>query len=228
MIRVEAGTEFTIRSQKRGSHGSLTHVPPAQERSWRDDGAPRTSGEKIEPGTEWDYEFTAAVPGNHMCHCHVNTALHTDMGMYGVLRVDPSEGSSRGHGRQPDREYFYTFREWDSRVSDFHTRLLPEKYTASGGGTDVDSDGGGHGNHTISGDGTLDPSDRDPDLFSFNGRAAPTTFFEENGYPVIVEEGNLVRLHFADTGFESHSMHTLTPVRPHRTAGGVSRRRPEH
>ncbi|MHC3437931.1 multicopper oxidase domain-containing protein [Natrialbaceae archaeon A-gly3] len=83
-------------------------------------------------------------------------------------------------GYEPaDREYFFTLRDWDT---DLHT-------------------------HTAGGDADYDPVDRSPDAYTLNGRSAPTTFHPELGTPLIVSEGETVRLHIANNGYESHPFH---------------------
>ena len=44
---------------------------------------------EVEPGATRTYEFVAGPPGTHMYHCHVNSPQHIDMGMVGVLIVEP-------------------------------------------------------------------------------------------------------------------------------------------
>ena len=73
-----------------------------------------------------------------------------------------------------------TIKDWDTRLS------------ASAAGGDV----------------SFSHRDRNPDVFTVNGRAAPYTLHPEQGSPMVVEEGDRVRVHLANNGYESHSMHT--------------------
>jgi FtsP/CotA-like multicopper oxidase with cupredoxin domain len=139
-----------------------------------DDGVPTTTGQQVAPGEEHTYEIEANQPGTHLYHCHYQTQNHLDMGMYGILRVDPE-------GYEPaDKEVFRTIKDWDSRLS------------ASMAGGDVD----------------FSHRDRNPDVFTVDGRCAPYTFHPEQGSPLIVQEGDSVRIHYVNAGYESHAMHT--------------------
>lgn len=223
VLRVEEGTEFDVTLENLDSSGhSHTFHLHALSRAWKDDGAPHTTGIKVDNGEARTYRYTADVTGTHFYHCHVNTPLHIDMGMYGMLRVDP-KGSRTGRSDRPsgratddssvassagatdykglDREYFMSFREWDTRVSDFHAGMLADM--------NMDMEDGDHGGHGDHGDG-YKLSTRDPDAFTINGKSAPTTFDEEDGSLVFVEEGDAVRVHWMNAGFVDHTMHTHT------------------
>ncbi|WP_247730576.1 multicopper oxidase domain-containing protein [Halovivax limisalsi] len=81
----------------------------------------------------------------------------------------------------PDREYFLTLREWDS---DLHHR--------EAGADDV----------------SYDTAERDPTLYTINGRSAPTTYHPEQGTPLIASAGERVRVHVVNAGYENHGFHT--------------------
>jgi FtsP/CotA-like multicopper oxidase with cupredoxin domain len=80
-------------------------------KTWENDGVPTTTGIQVGPGEKHTYTIPANVPGTHLYHCHYQTPRHMDMGMYGILRVDPE-------GYEPaDKEYFVTVKEWDTSLS---------------------------------------------------------------------------------------------------------------
>ncbi len=78
-----------------------------------------------------------------------------------------------------DREYFMTVKDWDSRLS----RMAAGQ------------------------DATYDPQNRKPDVFTVNGKSAPRTLHPEDGSPIIVSEGDRVRVHFVNGGYMSHPLH---------------------
>jgi FtsP/CotA-like multicopper oxidase with cupredoxin domain len=84
-------------------------------------------------------------------------------------------------GYEPaDREYFMTVKDWDSRV--------PRKWAGEA-------------------DFTYNSASRNPDVFTVNGKSAPRTLHPEEGSPIIVDEGDSVRIHLVNGGYMSHPMH---------------------
>ncbi|WP_324757302.1 multicopper oxidase domain-containing protein [Haloarcula sp. GH36] len=83
-------------------------------------------------------------------------------------------------GYEPaDKEYFMTLKEWDSRL-----------------------------NRQMAGmDATYDVRNRRPDTFTINGKSAPRTLHPEDGSPIIVEQGDTVRIHMCNNGYMDHPMH---------------------
>ncbi|USZ72644.1 multicopper oxidase domain-containing protein [Natronosalvus halobius] len=84
-------------------------------------------------------------------------------------------------GYEPaDKEYFMTVKDWDSRV--------PRQMN----GEDIE----------------YSPRQRNPDVFTINGKSLPRTLHPEDGSPMIVDSGDTVRLHFVNAGYMSHPLHT--------------------
>jgi FtsP/CotA-like multicopper oxidase with cupredoxin domain len=57
------------------------------------DGVGKHSFEIIEGGQGFVYRWLAAEPGFYFYHCHKNTPLHFEMGLYGALIIDPLKPS---------------------------------------------------------------------------------------------------------------------------------------
>jgi FtsP/CotA-like multicopper oxidase with cupredoxin domain len=66
---------------------------------------------------EYTYQWFASQAGSYLYHCHMNTVLHFEMGMYGLLIVDPPEGRGRVFSGGPayDVEGFWVADEIDPR-----------------------------------------------------------------------------------------------------------------
>lgn len=91
----------------------------------------------IEPSTENDgvghysfdvdgtyiYQWIASHAGTYFYHCHTNTVLHAEMGMYGALIIDPPEGKGTLYSGGPkyDVEAIWACDEIDSS---WHTTAM--------------------------------------------------------------------------------------------------------
>lgn len=64
----------------------------------------------------YTYQWRPTSPGTYFYHCHTNTVLHAEMGMYGALIVDPPEGPGVMYSGGPtyDLEAFWVVDEFDS------------------------------------------------------------------------------------------------------------------
>ncbi|MFC7098908.1 multicopper oxidase domain-containing protein [Halobaculum marinum] len=78
-----------------------------------------------------------------------------------------------------DKEYFMSVKEWDSDLN----RMMAGE------------------------DATYSPRQRNPDVFTVNGKSAPRTLHPEDGSPMIVSQGDTVRVHYLNGGYMSHPMH---------------------
>lgn len=68
-------------------------------------------------GNSFTYRFIAPHAGTYMYHCHVDAALHFEMGMVGALIVRPSDGSATTawtNGPRFDKEYLWQLQTFDS------------------------------------------------------------------------------------------------------------------
>jgi FtsP/CotA-like multicopper oxidase with cupredoxin domain len=168
------------------------------------DGVPYLSHKPVEKGEKYTYEFTVRDPGTHWYHCHVDSAHHVDMGMYGAFIVEPAKEEFKY-----DRDYTMILDEWPTAHVHIHEDEVPIE---------------GHKGHGIMSEHPdMSPEHEHPDKetakrawypethklyqpvydgFTINGRAFPYT------EPVKVKEGEEVRMRFINAGYKSHFMHT--------------------
>ncbi len=73
-------------------------------------------------GSPFTYRFTAPFAGTYLYHCHVDAALHFEMGMYGAVIVRPPSGATNvawDGGPSFAKEYIWQLSTFDSR---WHTQ----------------------------------------------------------------------------------------------------------
>lgn len=76
---------------------------------WEMDGVPFLNQMPVEQGQEFLYVFEDLKAGTYFYHCHVDTAHHVDLGMYGAFVVEEHEPQ-----HDADREYVLMLDEWDN------------------------------------------------------------------------------------------------------------------
>lgn len=130
----------------------------------------------------YTFQWTAREPGFYFYHCHRNTPLHFEMGLYGALVVDPVEGPGFVRGYSPATNHVLRYDNEIFWVAGAHDHRWRE-YSHS------------HGLHIPNALGELDPNDPDafpdmggglndwkPSVFTLSGAVAP-----KNGSTVITD-----------------------------------------
>lgn len=111
-IRVRAGQIVHTRIESaKGSH--TIHHHGLQPTTFND-GVGHVS---FEVNGDYTYQWRPAVPGTYFYHCHKNTVLHFEMGMYGMLIVDPPTGPGKVFANGPayDAEALWVADDVDPR-----------------------------------------------------------------------------------------------------------------
>ena len=107
-IRVKQGDLVRITLRNTHTQPHSIHPHGITSLAMQMDGVEATSFHVL-PGEEFTYEFVAATAGTHAYHCHVQTNVHLDMGMYGAIIVEPNDPDFT-----VEREYHMTIDEWDA------------------------------------------------------------------------------------------------------------------
>lgn len=107
-IRVKKGDLVRIHIKNNTTQPHSLHSHGITSLDELNDGVPHVTGAYIMPQTEFTYEYVAKEAGTHWYHCHVQTSLHQDMGMYGALIVEDTN--------EPvwDKEFVEMVDEWDT------------------------------------------------------------------------------------------------------------------
>lgn len=205
-------------------HWHGVHVP------WDQDGVPYVSQLPI-GATQFggngsklvSYEFTVQQSGTYWYHCHVDTAHHLDMGMYGPLVVEPADPK-----QDPsfDHEVTLMIDEWDRSHSHQNTAAINSAISRSGDPRVTANDfysyvrdylllnqfyndtvnklpGGTPGVRETRDwyPVTYAPFFAEYDTFLINGKAFPST------EPIFVKTGETLRIRLVNAGEQVHVMH---------------------
>ncbi len=126
----------------------------------------------------YTYQWRAAHAGTYFYHCHTNTVLHAEMGMYGALIVDPPEGPGRVFRGGPsyDVEAIWACDEFDSR---WHN--LPWDTATCGGDAGL--------------------NDLNPDYFIITGVDGNRSALTAPGVAVSMNRGQTLLVRYINAGY---------------------------
>jgi plastocyanin len=202
-IRVTEGDRIRIilKNESSGKHTMHIH---GQAKPLIMDGVPYIGQKPIKKGESYTYEFTVKSLGSSWYHCHVDSQHHVDMGMYGAFIVEPKKEKF-----QYDREYIMVLDEWPTKhvhVHEADTEMEDHDehgvVTMHEGAPPVHEHEGEKPEKRDWYPKTHFPRQEVYDGFTINGKSFPFT------EPVVVKEGERVRIRFINVGYKSHFMHT--------------------
>jgi FtsP/CotA-like multicopper oxidase with cupredoxin domain len=112
LVRVRQGqVVHTVLDSSKGPHTIHHHgINPTTA----NDGVGHVS---FEVSGQYTYQWQPHSAGTHFYHCHRNTVFHFEMGMFGLLIVDPPEGPGKlfQNGPAYDVEKFWVLDDMDPR-----------------------------------------------------------------------------------------------------------------
>jgi FtsP/CotA-like multicopper oxidase with cupredoxin domain len=203
-IRVTDGDRIRVIVKNETNDGEHTLHVHGQAKPVSMDGVPYLGQKPIKKGESYAYEFTVNNVGTSWYHCHVDSAHHVDMGMYGAFIVEPKKEKLAY-----DREYIMILDEWPTAHVHVHQNPEPTDGHDEHGVVTLHDESPPMHEH-------MDKKDQERnwypetyparqevyDGFTINGRSFPFT------EPVMVKKGEKVRIRFINAGYQQHFMHT--------------------
>ncbi len=203
-IRVNEGDRIRVKLKNETADGEHTFHVHGQVKPVIMDGVPYVGQKPVKKGDSYTYEFTVKNTGTSFYHCHVDSAHHVDMGMYGAFIVEP-----KNEKLAYDREYIMILDEWPTAHVHVHENEEAMEGHEEHGVVTVHEGVPPVHEHPAEKPAKRDwypkthrPHDHVYDGFTINGRSFPFT------EPVIVKKGEKVRIRFINAGYQPHFMHT--------------------
>lgn len=129
----------------------------------------------------YTYQWYASHAGTYMYHCHVNTVLHVEMGMYGALIIDPPTGP----GKASDGTPYDVEAVWAPDDIDTSWHCLPWNAALCGGDARL--------------------NDFNPDLFCINGLGADLVQTDPR-VAISVTKGQTLLLRYIMASYLPHQL----------------------
>jgi FtsP/CotA-like multicopper oxidase with cupredoxin domain len=118
-LRVKKGDLVRIHLRNNTNQPHSLHSHGITSVDELNDGVPHITGNYVMPGQTFTYQYVVNEAGTHWYHCHVQTSLHQDMGMYGALIVEDTEKPTW------DREFVEMVDEWDTHRDPTDATKMP-------------------------------------------------------------------------------------------------------
>ena len=166
------------------------------------DGVPDITQPAVAPGEAFTYEFVAKNPGTHWYHCHVQPDVHVEMGLVGMLIIEPNRPDNDfshlvpGAGRiqdlakataeNYDREYSLVYTDIDERLHRIPAAVSDPREIEQRMHRDYDT------------------TRREANVFMLNGRSFPYTLRDT---PIDVAAGERVKLRVLNAGERMVNLH---------------------
>ncbi|HET6399048.1 MAG TPA: multicopper oxidase domain-containing protein [Candidatus Thermoplasmatota archaeon] len=189
-IRVKQGDHVKVEFSHSHFHPHTIHWH-GQFVPWEMDGAPGVSAPSVKAGETFVYDFIAKKAGTLWYHCHVDTQLHVQQGLYGAFIVEPADKSE--DPKDIDREYTWLLATLNREQVEAIPGVNPHSHPP--------------GCNTSGKDGCQNPTlVGPPDVFTLNGHSYPLTMQQE-GTLLKMKEGERIRLRLINAGDTVETIH---------------------
>lgn len=193
-LRVRQGDRVVVEFSHSHFHPHTIHWH-GQLVPWESDGAPGVTQDSVESGGAFTYDFIAAKAGTLWYHCHVDTQLHVQQGLYGMIIVEP----------QDDK---YEPKDVDSEHTLIFSTMNRNTVEAVGTSRHSHPPGCASGFPSFNNVPCENPPSLagKPDIFLVNGHSYPYTMDQKETL-IVVQEGERIRLRLLNAGETTEVIH---------------------